>query len=169
MGMLTAVSLLGTPPAAAKPMAAEVLAEGQTSAVLNAKGENTYPGEWYRNRLAFRKQWQQVVARHVPKLAMHNWIRNMSGVETNLENVTLRGKPYVRFWICQPHNCPGNTVYVLIDILSDKQDLYAYHVYEVTDPKQAGYKVLRTETRMYGEPIDFELEHLKEMHREQQP
>lgn len=160
-----ALLVTSLPAMAAQPMA-WVLPEQEGKAVewLNAKGEAVYPSDWLKTQPGLKKQWQQTVARVAPKAHMYNWIRNMSGVETPIETVNLRGKAYAQFWVCQPRNCAGNKVSVLIDLQGKRQELYAFHVYEVSDPKQPGYHVSHTETRMYGHPIDFELAHLKAMH-----
>lgn len=161
LALLAFASLTAT----AKPLA-WVLPEQEGGEIewRNAQGEAVYPHDWLKTQPALQQQWQQTVARVAPKAPMHNWLRNMGGVATPISTVNLRGKAYAQFWVCQPRNCAGNKVSVLIDLQGKRQALYAFHVYEVSDPKQPGYHVSHTETRMYGYPIDFELAHLKAMH-----
>jgi hypothetical protein len=44
---------------------------------------------------------------------LRQYLSNHNGVERPGDNVTVAGKPYELYAVCEPHNCAGNFIYVL--------------------------------------------------------
>jgi hypothetical protein len=43
-------------------------------------------------------------------------MESRNGVDTPGKLVSVGGKPYELYQVCEPHNCPGNFIYVLFKI-----------------------------------------------------
>lgn len=47
---------------------------------------------------------------------LREYMRTRNGVDTPGKLISVGGKPYELYQVCQPHNCPGNFIYVLYDV-----------------------------------------------------
>ena len=130
--------------------------------VTNAKGEEVFLFDWYKQQPAFRKLWREQIGKHAPKAPMHNWVRQMAGPMPPLERVNIGGKTYYYTNMCQPHNCAGNRMH----ILTDRQHIVAYQiVYGKDDSFAAGTP---EKIYVYGKPNAAELAYLKAEWRKEQ-
>lgn len=46
---------------------------------------------------------------------LKEYLKNRNGVDTPSEKRQVAGKTYEFYEVCEPHNCPGNTIYVLFE------------------------------------------------------
>ncbi|UOO76551.1 inhibitor of vertebrate lysozyme family protein [Neisseria sp. Dent CA1/247] len=121
--------------------------------VINSKGEPVYLFEWMKQP-EFKKLWLKQVWQYTPKAPMNRWVRDMSGPMPPLERVKIGGKEYYATEMCQPHNCLDNK----IGILTNKKQIFAYHVIE----HEANASAKRfVETYTYGKPNVEQLHYLK--------
>jgi hypothetical protein len=49
-----------------------------------------------------------------PAYARIGWVRNLDGTGAPVDHVDVAGVPSVLFWMCEPHNCGGNELTVLL-------------------------------------------------------
>ena len=51
---------------------------------------------------------------------LREYMRTRNGVDTPGKLISVGGKPYELYQVCEPHNCPGNFIYVLYDVGGEK-------------------------------------------------
>jgi Inhibitor of vertebrate lysozyme (Ivy) len=47
---------------------------------------------------------------------LREYLANYNGVDTPGKLISVGKKPYEIYQVCEPHNCPGNFIYVLYDV-----------------------------------------------------
>ena len=147
-----------TLPALLLALALSASATAFAAPVTNAKGEEVFLFDWHKQQPAFRKLWREQIGKHAPKAPMHNWVRQMAGPMPPLERVNIGGKIYYYTNMCQPHNCPGNRMY----ILTDRQRIVAYQVVQSFSAETPD------KIYVYGKPNAAELAYLKAEWRKEQ-
>jgi hypothetical protein len=59
------------------------------------------------------KAWHKIVPKY---LKSNDWIYNFGGVSNPVDIVTVHGKRFYLGWVCQPHDCSGNSATFLIAV-----------------------------------------------------
>jgi Inhibitor of vertebrate lysozyme (Ivy) len=81
-----------------------------------------------------------------PQYKKISWVRMLDGTSGPLKDVEVNGGPAVLFWMCEPHNCGGNELAVLLR----KDGKRAAALFESAD-HTAGKKVY------FGKPSEAEI------------
>ena len=62
---------------------------------------------------ALLKAWHKIVPKY---LKTNDWIYSFGGVSNPVDVVTVHGKRFYLGWVCQPHDCSGNSATFLIAV-----------------------------------------------------
>lgn len=59
------------------------------------------------------KAWHKILPKN---LKSNDWIANFGGPSNPVDVVTVHGKQFYLGWVCQPHDCMGNSATFLIAV-----------------------------------------------------
>ena len=77
---------------------------------------DVYGNNLQRQKPAEYQNYVNSVQRSVPKSARNQeWISKLSGVAGPLQRSKINGKPVLTGWVCKPHECDTNKVYLIVD------------------------------------------------------
>jgi len=109
--------------------------------------KETYLYDLVKNN-PYKTIWNQTM-RPIPKDNIE-WMKNANGVSTPVSLVGVNGIKYYKGWICEPHNCDMNSLYVLIN----KNKMVAVLFTKNTMLTNKAY------IKTYGSPSPAELEYI---------
>ena len=84
-----------------------------SSALAGAANAQEYIFDATKSNPTLLKAWHKIVPKD---LRAHDWIFNFGGVSNPVDIVTVHRKRFYLGWVCQPHDCSGNSTTFLIAV-----------------------------------------------------
>ncbi|WP_158007352.1 Ivy family c-type lysozyme inhibitor [Methyloceanibacter stevinii] len=85
---------------------------GATPAMAQAP-EGPYLPDLMKEQPAYLTAWKEMVAGEKLPAWVDTFTKTQGAVATPVKTIPVAGQPHTLGWICKPHDCGGNEVYVL--------------------------------------------------------